>query len=87
MTGGHGGRTDFRYDEHGRKTKVETITPQPHAKSGIPESSVVIDFAEHGNAIRSEGGSITTLYDDRDQPAEVEIRGCHGTILQRIVRS
>jgi len=87
FTDGFGGRTDFRYDEQGRKTKVVTIAPQPHASSGIPESSAVIDFAERGNAIRWKGGSITTLYDDRDQPTEVQIRDCHGTIVQRIVRS
>jgi len=73
LTGGHRGLKDFRYDEHGRKTKVETINPQPHANSGIPEFSAVIEFAERGNAIRLEGGSITTLYDNRDQPAQVQI--------------
>jgi YD repeat-containing protein len=87
LTNGHGGRTDFRYDEQGRKTKVVTITPQPQAISGIPESSAVIDFAECGDAIRLKGGSITTRYNDRDQPAEVQIRDCHGTIVQRVVRS
>src|SRR5215469_15454356 len=56
FTDGFGGRTDFRYDEQGRKTKVVTITPQPHASSGIPEFSAVIDFAERGNAIRLKGG-------------------------------
>jgi YD repeat-containing protein len=80
-----GDRTDFRHDDVGRKTKVVTIAPHPNDSGGISEASCAMEVAERGIAVRRRGGSVTTLYNERCQPTEVQVRDSVGTLLQRIV--
>jgi len=85
--GGVGGRTDFHYNEQGRKTSIQyfdasVLQPaQNSVFSGSPWDAAV--GAGIGVPI---GGNITTIYDENDQPTEAQIRDAAGRLLSRFVR-
>ena len=75
----------FRYDERGRKSKVETSGPADYrsdvAVAGSPFAAV--DRAPN----LPGGGSATTIYDEHDRPTEVQVRDASGELVNRAVRS
>jgi hypothetical protein len=75
----------FRYDERGRKTKVQVSRPEDYR----PNSSVVgspFQVADMPPNVPS-GGSATTIYDKDDRPTEVQVRDTQGKLVSRTVRS
>lgn len=83
-----GNRTNFQYDEHGRKTAVQYFDTrvlqraQSSAYSGSPWEAAV--GAGIGVPV---GGHITTIYDDNDQPTEAQICNAEDRLVSRIVRT
>ncbi len=83
-----GNRTNFHYDEQGRKTAVQhfdTRTLQ-RAQSSISSASPWEGALGAGIGVPL-GGNITTIYDGNDQPTEAQIRDGEGRIVSRIVRT
>jgi YD repeat-containing protein len=84
--GGESGRTEFHYDEQGRKTSTQTFDPkvleraQNSAFSGSPW-----DAALGGTGVPL-GGNITMTYDENDQPTEAQIHDADGRLVSRFVR-
>ena len=75
---------EFHYDEQGRKTRVRTISP----RSTQPGFTVMLDsrmfeFTEGGGSL-SGGGTVTTRYNDDDQPIESLVRNSNGELLMKI---
>jgi hypothetical protein len=92
ITGGGADRTDeFHYDEEGKKIRVRTVPPRPGQHSfmvtGAREISmgemIMFEAAEEGYCLNG-GGSITTRYNDDDQPIESVVRDAHGELLAQI---
>jgi len=75
----------FRYDEHGRKTKVESSRAADYrpnvATGGSPFEA--LDTAPN----LPGGGSTTTIYDEHDRAITVEVRDAEGTIVNRAERT
>lgn len=84
--GGEGGRTEFHYDEQGRKTSIQTFDPkaleraQSSAFSGSPWDAAV------GGIGVPLGGNITITYDANDRPTEAQIHDAAGRLVSRFVR-
>lgn len=82
-----GGRTDFRYDE-GRKVAVQTFDAETLQRAqnsmfaGSPWDAAVT--AGIGVPI---GGSVVTIYDERDQQTELQIVDAEGQPVNRFVRT
>jgi YD repeat-containing protein len=80
-------RTDFRYDEHGRKTTIQTFDPktlqsiQNSAFCGSPW-----DAAQAGSGVPA-GGNVTTIYGEDDQPTEAQVRDAEARTVSRLVRT
>lgn len=75
----------FRYDEHGRKTKIETSRAsdyRPNVASGGPP----FEAAERAPNLPG-GGTATTIYDEHDRPVEVQVRDANGELLYRASRT
>ena len=74
----------FRYDERGRKTKVQVSRPEDYlpnaAFSGSP-----FQIADAPPNLPG-GGSATTVYDEHDRPTEVQVRDAQGELVSRAVR-
>lgn len=74
----------FRYDENGRKTKIQTSTPADYrpnfAVAGSPFE--VLDTPPN----RPDGGSAITTYDDQDRPIMVAVRDSEGNPISRATR-
>ncbi len=83
---GHGGRTDFRYDEHGRKTSVQIFDAkalQGMQNSGYGGSPWDAAVAGVGVPI---GGRVTTIYDANDRPTEAQVLDAEEHVVSRFVR-
>jgi len=75
----------FRYDEAGRKTRVE------HSRASDYRPNVAIggspfDF-EQAPATLPGGGTTTTIYDDLDHAVEIQTRDAQGQLVRRALRS
>jgi YD repeat-containing protein len=74
----------FAYDEHGRKTKTETSSPEDYrpntATAGSPFEAA--DTAPN----LPGGGSATTFYDEHDRAIEIEVRDAEGELVSRALR-
>jgi hypothetical protein len=74
----------FRYDDHGRKSKIEVSRPtdyQPRtAVAGSP-----FEVADRAPNLPG-GGSATTIYDEHDRATEVQVRDASGELVNRAVR-
>jgi YD repeat-containing protein len=82
-----GNRTDFRYDEQGRKTTIKTFDPKSHQRrKNAPFGGSPWDAAQLGFGVPG-GGSVTTIYGENDKPTEAQIRDAEGRILIRLVRT
>jgi YD repeat-containing protein len=75
----------FRYDEHGRKTKVQTSRASDYrpntATGGSPFEAA--DMAPN----LPDGGTTTTIYDEHDRPTEVQVRDTNGELVNRALRT
>lgn len=77
----------FRYDADGRKTKIAIAQPPKQPGPGAVSASTEYFFQTESAPIGlPEGGSTTTLYDQRDRPTEVQTRNANGEIMYRTVR-
>jgi hypothetical protein len=66
-----GSSASFRYDQSGRKTKVQMA----RAEDYVPNVGVAGDPFERANAPNLPGGgSVVTVYDEHDRPVEVQTR-------------
>jgi len=85
---GKGNRTSYRYDEQGRKTEIKTFGPEVFEtnRKGVAVMGSLWDAAQTGvGAV--EGGSVTTVFDERDLPIELQILNSDGRVVRRFVRS
>ena len=74
----------FRYDERGRKTKVQISRPTDY-RPNVATAGSPFQVAEAGPNLPG-GGSATTIYDEHDRPAEVQVRDAQGDVVSRAVR-
>jgi hypothetical protein len=77
-------RDEIQYDERGRKTKVRTIPPRPERQRTATAVDVVFEVMEEDGQLVG-GGTITTRYNQDDQPIESLVRDAQGEVLARIV--
>jgi len=76
-------RTEYRYDQHGRKTTVQTFDPELLRKNRqCACGGSAISAAQSGHGV-PDGGNVLTLYNDADQPTEAQVRDAEGTIVSR----
>jgi hypothetical protein len=75
----------FRYDEHGRKTKIQISRPADYrpnvAVAGSPFATA------DGPPNLPGGGSATTFYDEYDRAREVQVRDASGELVNRAQRT
>ncbi len=83
---GSGVTDEFHYDEQGKKTRVRTVPPRSPDRGAGLSGPFVFENAEEGDCLTS-GGSVTTSYNDDDQPIESLIRDAHGELLGKIVHN
>jgi hypothetical protein len=81
ISGSDGDQVDeFRYDEHGRKTRIRHVPPQPEPGSRAFGIAVWFDATSEGDTL-TDGGTVETMYNERDQPVEVRIRDDEGMVF------
>jgi RHS Repeat len=87
ISGSDGDQVDeFRYDEQGRKKQIRQIPARPEQGSRAYGIAAWFDCISEGDTL-SDGGRVETMYNERDQPAEVRILDDEGMVLFRIVRT
>jgi YD repeat-containing protein len=86
LTGDFAWQSEYRYDEHGRKTKTLRVPPRPSDRA-VGMMGSLIESAEHGAVAPADGGVVTILYDDRDRATEAQIRNSQGELFSTIVRT
>jgi YD repeat-containing protein len=83
------GRTDdpiaFRYDERGRKSKIEISRPADY-RPNVAVAGSPFEVADRAPNLPG-GGSATTLYDEHDRATEVQVRDASGELVNRAVRT
>jgi YD repeat-containing protein len=78
---------EFYYDELGRKTRVRTVPPRPGQQGRWAIAGpIYFDFIEEGY-FPCGGGTITTRYNDDDQPIQSLVHDASGELLAQIVRN
>jgi hypothetical protein len=81
------GTSDVTYDrdENGHKRRVEHLP----AFANAPNTGVAAMPWESSDVLfpPPSGGTVTTLYDDRDRPVEAQISDAKGRLMMRIVRT
>jgi hypothetical protein len=81
--GGVDGTDEIRYDELGRKTVIRTVPPRPDRRSVATGVGAMFEITEQDGALMG-GGTVTTRYNENDQPLETLVRDAHGELLTRI---
>jgi len=81
----HDSPVTFRYDDNGRKSKIETSSSGDY-RSGIAEGGSPFEAADRAPNLPG-GGSATTIYDEHDRATEVQIRDASGELVNRAVRT
>ena len=74
----------FRYDEHGRKTKMQTTKASDY-RPNVASGGSPFEAADMPPNL-PDGGVATTIYDEQDRPTEVQVRDSHGALLSHAVR-
>jgi YD repeat-containing protein len=74
----------FRYDQYGRKTKVETSRPEDY-RANMAFAGSPFQITDRAPNLPG-GGSATTVYDEHDRPTEVQVRDAQGELAGRAVR-
>jgi len=85
---GKGNRTSYRYDQQGRKTEIKTFGPEVFERNrkGVAVMGSPWDAAHTGiGAV--ERGSVTTVFDERDLPIELQILDSQERVVSRFVRT
>ncbi|HEX2665566.1 MAG TPA: RHS repeat domain-containing protein [Candidatus Acidoferrum sp.] len=85
---GKGNRTSYRYDEPGRETEIRTFGHEVFERNrgGVMVAGSLWDAAQIGiGAV--EGGSVTTVFDERDLPIELQILDSEGRVVSQFVRT
>jgi len=85
-----GEETRFSYDDDGRKTSVKTFDPSKKEDSkatGISATMATsaLDASEAGYGV-PRGGTLTTVFDESDRPADLQVRDAQGTLVSSIRR-
>jgi RHS Repeat len=75
----------FRYDERGRKIKIE-ISGSADYRPNMAVAGSPFEVADRAPNLPG-GGSATTIYDEHDRPIEVEVRDAEGELVNRAVRN
>jgi hypothetical protein len=83
ITGGGADGTDKVHYENGRKTLVRTVPPRPDLRSVATGVGAMFESMEQDGTLVG-GGTITTHYNESDQPLETLVRDVHGELLTRI---
>jgi hypothetical protein len=76
----------FRYDEHGRKTKVQSSRAADY-RPDVASGGSPFDALDMAPPNLPGGGSTTTIYDEHDRATRVEVRDAEGTIVNRAERT
>jgi YD repeat-containing protein len=85
INGSNGDETEeFHYDEQGRKTGIRRIPARPDGHSRAFGFGIWFEATAEGETL-VDGGTVTTTYNERDQPSEVELLDDEGTLVSRIV--
>ena len=91
ITDSNGDRTDFHYDEQGRKIEIRSIAPKPDERQGAVAIGIGAVFADIDGSWRfnsyGKASSIKTIYNDRDHPTEMQAYDADGRIITRLVRT
>jgi hypothetical protein len=75
---------EFQYDEQGRKTRVRKVSPSSILAAGFGAMlEITFEVAEAGGSL-SGGGTVTTRYNENDQPIESLVRNSGGELLTKI---
>ena len=74
---------EFRYEDRG-KTQIRHVPPRPDQQSRAFGVSAWFDAISEGEAL-TDGGTIETTYDERDEPVEKKLFDDEGTLLFRVV--
>jgi hypothetical protein len=75
---------EFQYDEQGRKTRVRKVSSSSILSGyGAMLGSMTFESAEAGGTL-SGGGTVTTRYNENDQPIESLVRNSGGELLMKI---
>jgi hypothetical protein len=83
---GSGVIDEFHYDEQGKKIRVRTVPPRPSQEGMAAIGEIMFEMAEEGNDLNG-GGTVTTRYNDDDQPVESLVRDAHGVLVTRITHN
>lgn len=82
-----GDRTDFRYDEQGRKTTTQAFDPKTlQSRQNAMFGGSPWDAAQAGFGVPA-GGNLTTIYDENDNPTEAQVLNANGQVVTRFVRT
>jgi YD repeat-containing protein len=93
ITEASGNRTNFQYDEQGRKIEIRHLADKPAEAPGAVAVGLEVVFADvegdsgFGPESAGNASSIKTTYNDRDQPAETQAYDSDGRLLSRLVRT
>jgi YD repeat-containing protein len=74
----------FRYDEHGRKTKVQISRAEDY-RANVGVAGSPFEAADRGPNLPGGGTTITT-YDENDRPTQAQVRDAQGAELSRTLR-
>jgi len=74
---------EFRYDSRG-KTQSRHVPPRPDRQSRAFGVSVWFDAISEGEGL-TDGGTVETTYNERDEPVEKRLFDDEGTLLFRVV--
>jgi YD repeat-containing protein len=77
---------EFHYDQQGKKTRVRTVPPRPGQEGMATSVEIMFETTEEGEGLNG-GGSVTTRYNNDDQPSESLVRDAHGDLLTKIVHN
>jgi YD repeat-containing protein len=75
----------FRYDDQGRKSKIEISRPADY-RPGIAEGGSPFEATDRAPNLAG-GGSATTTYDENDRATEVQVRDASGELVKRAIRT
>jgi YD repeat-containing protein len=86
--GGDSGRSNFQYDEQGRKIRIQHFDPKVQESRHLVATAGGSPFSnlEVGAGV-PVGGSVTTVFNDRDQPTEAKVYDAEGQLALRIIGS
>jgi YD repeat-containing protein len=78
----------FEYDDQGRKTRIVTSNAKPTARGAEAAQGMSVSL-DRGDLYypAPAGGTVKTLYDERDQATESQVYDADGQLTTRLVRT